>query len=90
MAKAENGVQDWDPDDLLILARMWQAGDIGVLAQDGKVETALENIQTRVLLMPGRTDQYFRYVILFFLFFFSQLSSPDGFLFILSTCLEDM
>ena len=44
---------------MLILARMWQAGDIGTTREDGNYKKALEGIQARVLVMPSRTDQYF-------------------------------
>ena len=56
----QDGLLDWDAEDLLILARMWQAADLGVFAADGKYETALADIKARVLVMPGGTDQYFR------------------------------
>jgi homoserine acetyltransferase len=48
-----------DAEDLLGMARMWQAGDVGALRGDGSYEKALESIQARVLVMPSRTDQYF-------------------------------
>ena len=48
----------WDAEDVLILAKMWQAGDIGVFA-DGNAAKALANIKCNVLVMPSRTDQYF-------------------------------
>jgi homoserine acetyltransferase len=63
----------WDADDLLVLARMWQMGDIGSLVakeelsqlggrqgNDEKLKEALGSIQARVLLMPCWSDQYFR------------------------------
>ena len=56
---AETAFEDWDAEDVLILARMWQAGDIGVTREDGDYTKALENITARVLVMPSRTDQYF-------------------------------
>ncbi|CZS98430.1 hypothetical protein WAI453_005822 [Rhynchosporium graminicola] len=49
----------WDAEDLLVLARMWQAGDIGMVRGDGDYEKALESISARVLVMPSQTDQYF-------------------------------
>lgn len=52
----------WDPEDLLTLARMWQAGDVGKVADescDGDYRKALEKIAAKVLLMPCVTDQYF-------------------------------
>jgi homoserine acetyltransferase len=49
-----------------VLARMWQAGDVGACLTngpkaDGKDEykKALEGVKCRVLVMPSRTDQYF-------------------------------
>ena len=55
----EKSFEEWDAEDVLILARMWQAGDIGTTRDDGSYEKALEGIEARVLVMPGRTDQYF-------------------------------
>ena len=48
----------WDAEDALILAKMWQAGDVGAFA-DGDVGEALAGIKCKVLVMPSRTDQYF-------------------------------
>ena len=48
----------WDAEDALILAKMWQAGDVGVFA-DGDAGKALAGIKCKVLVMPSRTDQYF-------------------------------
>ena len=57
----ENAFLAWDAEDLLVLARMWQRGDIGVISEDGNYKTTLEKIiRARVLVMPARTDQYFR------------------------------
>ena len=55
----EKAFEESDPEDVLILARMWQAGDVGLTRDDGSYEKALEGIEARVLVMPGRTDQYF-------------------------------
>ena len=55
----ETSFEEWDAEDVLILARMWQAGDVGRTRDDGSYEKALEGIEARVLVMPGRTDQYF-------------------------------
>ncbi|KAI4104582.1 MAG: hypothetical protein L6R37_003186 [Teloschistes peruensis] len=49
----------WDAEDMLILARMWQAGDIGKTQQDGDYLKALQAIEAKVLVMPARTDTYF-------------------------------
>lgn len=62
--------ESWDPEDLITLARMWQAGDVGdvfdAAAQCGSGERgggdykkALASISAKVLLMPCMTDQYF-------------------------------
>ncbi|KZL69401.1 homoserine O-acetyltransferase [Colletotrichum tofieldiae] len=50
----------WYPNNLLVKLRMWQNGDVGVLAAGGGLDEALKRIEARVLLMPCRTDQYFR------------------------------
>ena len=55
----EVGFEKWDPEDLLVLARMWQRGDVGGLRADGDLGRALGEVQARVLVMPCRTDQYF-------------------------------
>ena len=55
----ETAFTTWDAEDVLILARMWQAGDVGTLRKDGNFEKALGDIKARVLVMPARTDQYF-------------------------------
>lgn len=55
----EKTFEEWDAEDVLVLARMWQRGDVGCTRDDGSYEKALEGIQARVLVMPGRTDQYF-------------------------------
>ena len=58
-SRGEKHYEFWDPADVLTMARMWQAGDVGSTRQDGDYEKALEDIKARVLLMPCRTDQYF-------------------------------
>ena len=55
----EKAFESWDAEDLLILARMWQAGDIGALREDGDYTKALQEVKARMLVMPARTDQYF-------------------------------
>ncbi|KAL8945802.1 MAG: hypothetical protein Q9222_007706 [Ikaeria aurantiellina] len=55
----EDAFESWDAEDLLILARMWQAGDIGKTREDGDYLKALEGIRAKVLVMPSRTDAYF-------------------------------
>ncbi|KUJ18438.1 alpha/beta-hydrolase [Mollisia scopiformis] len=51
--------ESWDAEDLLVLARMWQAGDVGSIAGNGDYKKALEGVTARVLVMPSKTDQYF-------------------------------
>ncbi|KAM0702448.1 hypothetical protein Q7P35_009876 [Cladosporium inversicolor] len=56
------GYTGWQPEDLLAMLHMWQAGDIAsvVPAGDKTLEAALSSIKAHVLLMPCQTDQYFR------------------------------
>ncbi|MCJ1449954.1 hypothetical protein MMC28_000282 [Mycoblastus sanguinarius] len=56
---SEKSFEDFDAEDVLVGARMWQAADVGTTREDGDTTKALEAIQARVLLMPCRTDQYF-------------------------------
>ena len=60
-SQSKSMLAGWDAADILILAKMWQAGDVGVFAE-GDAAKALANIQCKVLVMPARTDQYFPYV----------------------------
>ncbi|KAL2073481.1 hypothetical protein VTL71DRAFT_10807 [Oculimacula yallundae] len=55
----EASFERWDPEDLLVLARMWQAGDIGMVGGNGDYKKALEGISAGVLVMPSESDQYF-------------------------------
>lgn len=61
------GFKGWYADNLLIMLRMWQAGNVGVCLGGGEgsakmdLVDALEKIRTPVLLMPCSTDQYFRW-----------------------------
>jgi homoserine acetyltransferase len=59
---AGTGYNDWDGNDLLAMLGMWQRGDVTrcISAANGELEQALEKIEARVLLMPCKTDQYFR------------------------------
>lgn len=64
-AASTAGYAGWDPDDLLAQLHMWQAGDVSTVVDRGgggedSLERALKQIKARVLLMPCRTDQYFR------------------------------
>jgi homoserine O-acetyltransferase len=56
------GYTGWNPEDLLAMLHMWQAGDIATAVPTGDktLEAALSSIRARVLLMPCQTDQYFR------------------------------
>ena len=58
-AEWESAFDGWDAEDVLVLARMWQLGDVGSLREDGDYTKALKGIEARVLVMPARTDQYF-------------------------------
>ncbi|KAL8926208.1 MAG: hypothetical protein Q9208_003111 [Pyrenodesmia sp. 3 TL-2023] len=58
-AEWEDSFESWDAEDLLILARMWQAGDVGKTREDGDFLKALEGIEAKLLVMPSRTDTYF-------------------------------
>lgn len=49
----------FDAEDALLLARMWQAGDVGAVAGGGNWRKALDGVTARVLVMPGQTDQFF-------------------------------
>ncbi|KAH8657780.1 homoserine acetyltransferase family protein [Xylariales sp. PMI_506] len=60
----------WYPNDLLAKLRMWQRGDVTVCdpsaapsssSDSTAVADTLSKIKARVLLMPSRTDQYFRW-----------------------------
>ncbi|KAI1399474.1 Alpha/Beta hydrolase protein [Hypoxylon fuscum] len=55
--------RDWDPQDLLVMLRCWQGGDISLYSPgcDGSLEVALSKITVPVLLMPCQTDQYFHW-----------------------------
>lgn len=56
------GYESWHPDDLLIMLGMWQRSDLSVFS-DGRasLEDVLRGLTSRVLLMPCRTDQYFKW-----------------------------
>lgn len=55
--------RDWDPEDLLVMVRMWQGGDISQCNPKwgGSLEVALSELTAPVLLMPCQTDQYFHW-----------------------------
>ncbi len=55
--------RDWDPEDLLVMVRMWQRGDVSLCnpAWGGSLEVALSKMTVPVLLMPCQTDQYFHW-----------------------------
>lgn len=56
------GYHDWTGEDLLVMLGMWQRGDVSRCepAGRGQVDRGLKTIESRVLLMPCETDQYFR------------------------------
>ena len=58
-AEGDGSFEGWDPEDLLVLAREWQAGDVGAVGGKGDWRKALEGVEARVLVMPCETDQYF-------------------------------
>ena len=58
-AEGQESYEGWDAEDLLILARMWQAGDVGAVGGGGDYRKALEGVKARVMVMPSMTDQYF-------------------------------
>ncbi|KAF4983659.1 hypothetical protein FDECE_17255 [Fusarium decemcellulare] len=49
----------WHPHDLICLVRMWQHGDIATLHPPTDLVTRLSSIESQVLVIPSRTDQYF-------------------------------
>ncbi|KAK9453598.1 Alpha/Beta hydrolase protein [Dipodascopsis uninucleata] len=56
----EKRLTTWDANDLLQMAVTWQKGDISSFF-DGDLNKALASIKADVLVMPSRTDQYFRW-----------------------------
>lgn len=73
MRSREEGFLAWDADDMVILARQWQLGDVskvmpgqeelsqlgGWPGDDEKYQKALASIKARALVMPCQSDQYF-------------------------------
>ena len=73
MKAREAGFLSWDADDMLVLARQWQMGDVatvvpgeetlsqmgGKVGDDAMFEKALGSVKAKVLVMPCQTDQYF-------------------------------
>jgi homoserine O-acetyltransferase len=57
--RGEDSNEKWDPEDLLVAARMWQAGNIGDVAGKGDFKEGLREITAKVLLTPSISDQYF-------------------------------
>ena len=55
----EDSNEKWDPEDLLVAARMWQAGTVGAATGNGDYQEALRGVTAKVLLMPSSSDQYF-------------------------------
>lgn len=58
-AEGQGAFESWDAEDLLVLARMWQNGDVGSLSSHGDYRKVLQAVTARVLVMPSQTDQYF-------------------------------
>lgn len=49
-----------DPDDLLVMLRTWQLGDISKAPEfGGDLQKALQSIKCRVVVAPVETDMYF-------------------------------
>jgi homoserine acetyltransferase len=63
MEQWERLYDDWSATDLLALVRMWQCGNVGTLRADGDYAKALEDIETRVLVIASTTDIYFSWVL---------------------------
>lgn len=52
-----------DPENLLVMLRTWQNGDISKQPPyNGDFEKALASIQAKALVLPSKTDLYFPYV----------------------------
>ncbi|KAF2171119.1 hypothetical protein M409DRAFT_64073 [Zasmidium cellare ATCC 36951] len=51
--------EEWDAEDLIVLARMWQKGDVGAVGGGGDWKAALGKVEAKVLVMPCVSDQYF-------------------------------
>lgn len=51
------GYDDWAPEDLVLLARKWQACDVGKVGGGGDWQQALREVKSKVLVVPCRTDQ---------------------------------
>ncbi|KAJ8098434.1 Alpha/Beta hydrolase protein [Lipomyces tetrasporus] len=56
----EKRLNTWDARDLLQMAVTWQEGDIAIY-HDNDYAKALGAIKAEALVMPSRTDQYFRW-----------------------------
>lgn len=59
MDEYERSFDTWHAADLLALIKMWQLGDIGALSKGKTIVSALEKIQSRVLIIASSTDYYF-------------------------------
>lgn len=57
--EANDDDENWDPEDLLTLARMWQASDVGSVDSSGDYQKVLKQVTAKVLVMPCVSDQYF-------------------------------
>lgn len=57
--------EDWHPENLLAMLRMWQRSDISMtmssINDEMTIEATLRSLVTRILLMPCSTDQYFKW-----------------------------
>ncbi|KAH7886368.1 Alpha/Beta hydrolase protein [Phlebopus sp. FC_14] len=50
----------WDANDLLSLLETWQRGDISQVFDGGDLAKTLKGIRAKVLLMPCKTDPFFK------------------------------
>jgi homoserine acetyltransferase len=55
----KSSYEKWDAENLLVMARMWQQGDVGSVVGGIDYREALGKVTAKVLVMPSKTDQYF-------------------------------
>jgi homoserine acetyltransferase len=53
-----------DPENLLAMLYTWQSGDVSAQEPyNGDFKAAMQAIQAKTLVLPGKTDLYFPYVL---------------------------
>ena len=53
-----------DPENMLTMLHTWQAGDCSAQEPyNGDLDAAMKAIKAKTLVLPGRTDLYFRKVL---------------------------